>query len=167
MSEVLVKRSDKVAFFGVMDNTVETFHRMRGFTDLGTSKNPKEYTRQYVDEDSERADVIAFSPSMSYGFDQFLDNPVHDDIVAMTDADTLGTAAVRNIIIVDMNDRTGTEPDFVYAAKKRPFTVIPDSEGTSTDAYTYSGTFKANGDTVTGTVTIDTATNVATFTADA
>lgn len=167
MSEVLVKRSDKLAFYGVpaAGGGTITYHRMRGFTDSSTSKNAKEYNRQYVDEDSERSDVIAFSPAMSYGFDQYLENPVHDDIVALTDSETLGTAAIRSIIIVDLTDSTTTGEVTTYAARKRDFAVIPDSEGDSTDAYTYSGNLKANGPITKGTVTLDAEKKIATFTA--
>lgn len=42
MTTKLVQRADKVAFMKVDD----TYHRMKGFTGLSNSKNPKEYTRQ-------------------------------------------------------------------------------------------------------------------------
>ena len=64
----LKKRSDIVAFYGIED----TFHRMRGFTEGSISKNPKEYSRQYIDEDGEQTDVVGYSPSMSYAFDSSL-----------------------------------------------------------------------------------------------
>ena len=44
----LVQRADKVAFY--KPKTGEKYFRMKGFTGLSISKNPKEYTRQYVDE---------------------------------------------------------------------------------------------------------------------
>lgn len=53
----LVKRSDKKAFIGVTKNTTTTFHRMKGFTQISTSKNPVEYSRKYVDMDFEISDV--------------------------------------------------------------------------------------------------------------
>lgn len=167
MSEVLVKRSDKLAFYGVpaAGTGTITYHRMRGFTDSSVSKNAKEYNRQYVDEDSERSDVTGFSPAIAYEFDQYLDNPVHDDIVALTDNETLGTAAVRSIIIVDLTDSTTTGEVTTYAARKRDYTVIPDSEGGSLDAYTYSGNLKSNGPVAKGTVTLDADKKIATFTA--
>lgn len=81
MSEILVSRSKKVMFYGVPDSTGENviFKRMKGFTDQSTSKNPKEYARQYVDELFEQTDVVGYSPSTSYGFDQYAGNTVHDD----------------------------------------------------------------------------------------
>lgn len=50
----LVNRSQRVAFMNT-DTTGGTakFERMTGFTSMTNAKNPKEYSRQYVDEDSE------------------------------------------------------------------------------------------------------------------
>ena len=49
----------------------EVFNRMRGFTTLSGSKNSIEYSRQYVDEEFETTDVVGFSPSVDFGFDQY------------------------------------------------------------------------------------------------
>jgi hypothetical protein len=38
---------------------------------------------------------------------------------------------------------------------KRDYAVIPDSEGGSMDAYTYTGNFRSKGEKVTGTATTD------------
>jgi len=167
MSEKLVQRSQKLAFYGIptAEGATVTYTRMRGFTDASTSKNAKEYTRQYVDESAERSDVIGFSPSISYAFDRYTDNAVHTDIVELTDGEYTGSDAIRSILIVDMTTSTGTDTTTTYDAIKRDFTVIPDSEGSSLDAYTYSGTFKANGDKETGTAVLDTDKGTATFTA--
>ena len=152
MSEKLVKRSDKIAFFGVLgvdDSYVYT--RMTGFTDMSVSKNPKEYARQYVDEAFEQTDVAGYSPSIGYGFDQYDGNTVHEDIVKIADDELVGSQAVRPIIIVNLT-KEGT-PDDSFLAVKRDFAVIPDSEGHSTDAYTYSGNFKVKGEKIKGTAT--------------
>ena len=74
----LVQRSKKVAFYKVGDK----YERMTGFTSMSKSSNPKEYSRQYVDEDGEVTDVTGYSPSIDYAFDQYENNAVHDDIVA-------------------------------------------------------------------------------------
>ena len=159
----LVKRHQKVAYYGVPASTgsTVTFTRMQGFTSLSTAKNPKEYSRQYVDEAFEESDVVGYSPSMSYAFDQHKGNTVHDDIVKITDDELTGDDVVREIVLVDLTEKTGD----AYAARKRSFSVIPDSEGGSNDAYTYSGTFKTKGSSVKGTATIDDSTNTLTFTA--
>lgn len=147
MSDVM-KRHEKVAFYGVPTGVDGgfTFHRMKGFNTLSVSKNAKEYTRQYIDEAFEQTDVVGYSPSMSFGFDRMPGNAAHDDIVAIFDGEKLGSEAARPIVIVDMTSKEKT-------AQKRDFSIIADSEGDSTDAYTYSGTFKANSETVNGTAT--------------
>lgn len=145
----LMKRSDKVAFYGIKatEGNTYTYHRMQGFTDMSTSKNPIEYSRQYVDEDFEQADVVGYSPSIAYGFDQFAGNAVHEDIAKISDDELLGTDAIRPIVLVDLTKASGVN------AVKRDFAVIPDSEGDSTDAYTYSGNLKVKGDKIKGTAT--------------
>lgn len=160
MSNTLVKRSDKVAFYGIKaeQGNTYTYHRMQGFTDMSTSKNPIEYSRQYVDEDFEQADVVGYSPSIAYGFDQFAGNAVHEDIAKISDDELLGSAAIRPIVLVDLTKASGVN------AVKRDFAVIPDSEGDSTDAYTYSGNLKVKGDKIKGTATSADGWKTITFT---
>lgn len=160
MSNTLVKRSDKVAFYGIKSEQGDTYtyHRMQGFTDMSTSKNPIEYSRQYVDEDFEQADVVGYSPSIAYGFDQFAGNAVHEDIAKISDDELLGSAAIRPIVLVDLTKASGVN------AVKRDFAVIPDSEGDSTDAYTYSGNLKVKGDKIKGTATSADGWKTITFT---
>lgn len=167
----MVKRSDKVAYLGITTTngttTTTTYHRMTKFTSMGISKNPKEYTRQYVDEDFERNDVVGYNTSIAYAFDLEQDNPVHKDLAGIADNELIGPAAVRDIVVVDYSDETtvvGT-----YTAYKQSFSVVPGSEGDSTDVYTYTGTLKKYGEKITGTATPDTTKGVAivTFTPDA
>lgn len=160
----LAKRSDKVAFFGIGAPNAESYVRMKHFTEMSTSKNPSEYSRRYVDEAFDQTDVTGYSPAISYGFDQYVGDTVHDDIVDISDNEKLGTDAVRSIVIVDFTKPVGAGNN-TYEAKKRDFAVIPDAEGNSNDAYTYSGTFRSKGAVVTGTATVEGDT--ATFTAGA
>lgn len=144
----LMKRSGKVAFYGVPSTTEAgepKFVRLKGFTDMSQSKNPAEYTRKYVDEDFEQTDVTGYSPSISYTFDRYAGNAALDDIVKITDGEFTGNAAVRDIVIVDMKTKK---------AVKRSFAVVPDTEGDSTDAYTYSGNLKVKGEKILGTATL-------------
>ena len=143
----LKKRSDIVAFYGVGDK----YYRMRGFTEVSVSKNPKEYSRQYIDEDGEQTDVVGYSPSMAYNFDSYVGNQVHEDIAKIADDESVGLDAVRTILIVDTTSTGTTENS--YKAIKRDYAVIPDTEGDGTDAYTYSGTLKAKGSKETVDVT--------------
>ena len=125
MARELVKRSDKVSFLGCLDNGTETFNRMRGFTTLSGSKNSIEYSRQYVDEEFETTDVVGFSPSISFGFDQYTDDPAHEEMVEILDGEYTGTQARRNIVTVDFSQPTTGG----YKAVKREYAVIGDAEG--------------------------------------
>jgi len=156
----LVKRSDKVSFFGNMNTGTETFNRMRGFTTLSGSKNPSEYSRQYVDEEFETTDVTGYSPSIEFGFDQYSGDLVHDEMVAILDGERTGTEARRNIVTVDFSQPVG---EGTYKATKREYAIIGDSDGDSMDAYTYSGTFRATGSRIEGTATLNSDSSVATF----
>ena len=161
MARTLVKRSDKVSFLGCVDNGTETFNRMRGFTSLSGSKNPSEYSRQYVDEEFETTDVTGYSPSIDFGFDEYTEDEVHNELVTILDGEKTGTEARRNIVTVDFSKPvTGGG----YEAVKREFAIIGDSEGDSTDAYTYSGTFRSTGSRIEGTATVNSDGSVATFT---
>lgn len=154
--DTILKRSDKKAFYGIPasgGSGTPTFTRMRGFTEFSISRNPTEYSRRYVDEDSERTDVTGYSMSCSYAFDEFSGDEVHADIIAITDGEKVGADAQRDIVLVDFSK---TAAGGGYEAVKRTFSVIADSEGDSTDAYTYSGNMRATGAVIKGTATIDT-----------
>lgn len=160
MPRTLVKRSDKVSFLGCLDNGTETFNRMRGFTTLSGAKNSIEYSRQYVDEEFETTDVVGFSPSMEFGFDQYTDDPAHEEMVEILDGEYTGTSARRNIVTVDFSQPTTGG----YKAVKREYAVIGDAEGDSMEAYTYSGTFRSTGKRIIGTATVSADGTTTTFT---
>lgn len=161
MARSLVKRSDKVSFLGCVNEGTETFNRMRGFTSLSGSKNPSEYSRQYVDEEFETTDVTGYSPSIDFGFDEYTEDEVHNEIVTILDGEKTGTEARRNIVTVNFSKPvTGGG----YEAVKREYAIIGDSEGDGTDAYTYSGTFRSTGSRIEGTATVNSDGSIATFT---
>lgn len=157
----IAKRSDRLAFFGVIENSETVYKRMRGFTELSIKKNPVEYSRRYIDEVSERNDVVGYSPAISYSFDEFSNDAVHMDIVKIADDELVGADAVRSIVLVDLASADG---DGVCTAVMRNWSVIPDSEGDDTDAYTYSGTLKANGDITKGSAVSEDNWQSCTFT---
>jgi len=157
----LIKRSDKVSFLGCVSDGEEQFNRMRGFTTLSTSKNATEYSRRYVDEEFETTDVTGYSPSIDFGFDQYINDAVHTEMVEILDNEKLGTEARRNIVTVDFSKEAG---EGSYNAVKREYAIIGDSEGDSMDAYTYSGTFRATGKRIVGSATVDETGAIATFT---
>ena len=161
MARTLIKRSDKVSFLGCLEGSTETFNRMRGFTTLSGSKNSIEYSRQYVDEEFETTDVVGFSPSMDFGFDQYTDDAAHEEMVEILDGEYTGTEARRNIVTVDFSQPTTGGK---YKATKREYAVIGDSEGDSMEAYTYSGTFKATGKRIVGEATVSADGTTLTFT---
>lgn len=147
----MIKRSDKKLFYGVPgEDGAVSFVRARYFTEASVSKNPKEYTRLYVDEATERTDVIGYSPSISYAFDEHKGDPVIEDIIKISDGELLGTDARRELVQVDFSSPV----DNGFKAVKRTFAVIADSEGGSADAYTYGGTFKAVSKKTVGVATI-------------
>ncbi len=134
----LVTRPKKLAFWQLPNGS---FQRMEGFTDLGYSQNPKEYSRQYVDEEFERTDITGYSPSISYSFDRYTGNEVLEDIVKITENEYIGDLMKRTIVTVDLSNGTAT----TAPAKMRDYAVIPDTNGDTTDCLTYSGNFKTKG----------------------
>ena len=141
----LVQRTGKVAFYRVKGESI--YRRMEGFTSLSNAKNPKEYSRQYVDEDFERTDITGYSASISYAFDKYKNNAVLDDIVNITENELIGQDMVREILVVDMTTSNSSNGSVYTAnAKIRQYSVIPDTDGDSTDCLTYSGTFKTRGE---------------------
>lgn len=75
-----------------------------GFTQLSESKNPKEYSRQYVHEKTERTDVVGYAPSLAYSVDVYDDDPVIAKIVEVTDKELIGTDAQVEIVAVNTWD---------------------------------------------------------------
>jgi len=145
MVGTLQLRSDIVAYLAIPDSTVTPggyrYLRMQGFTSFSISKNPSEYARQYVDEQQEQTDVTGYSPSIAFGFDKYVGNEVHDYLAEIIDNEVVGTAAVVQILTIDMT-RDGTTEDNAFI---RPYAVIADTEGDSMDAYTYSGNLRTKG----------------------
>ena len=128
---------------------------------ISKSKNATEYSRTYVDEDGEVTDVTGFSEEISYAFDLYAENLVHEKIVKITDDELTGDEALVKILIVDFSKPSGSG----YEARLRTYSTVPDTEGDSTDAYTYSGTFRKNSNMTKGIATLNSDNTVATFTA--
>lgn len=161
----IVKRSDKVAFFGVKSQNTTTYKRMTGFTAISKSQNPVEYTRQYVDMPFEESDVVGYSPSISIAFDQHTANDVHDDIIKIFDGELCGDSALREIIVVDFTKEAEDDPGS-FVAKKRTYALIPESEGENLDRYDYTATLRTKGEAISGTATSDDGWKTCTFTED-
>ena len=154
------ERHKMLAFYGVPSSGTAgyVFTRMHHFTQLATSKNPIEHNRKYVDEATQRNDVVGYDTSIAYGFDKYIGDTVLTDIMNIHTKEKTGSDAIRPIFVVDTADGTAT---------MRSYAVIPGSEGDDANIYTYSGTFKANGELTCGTATSTDNWATATFTAEA
>ena len=161
--EELVKRNGKVAYMDISTTSVANFQRMRKFTEISKSKNATEYSRTYVDEDGEVTDVTGYSEEISYAFDLYKGNLVHQKLVDITDNEKTGNDALVKILTVDFSKPVGSG----YEARLRTYSVVPDTEGDSTEAYTYSGSFRKNSGFTIGIAVISEDGLTATFTATA
>lgn len=127
-----------------------------GFTAFPEAKNPKEYTRKYVNYKTEKTDVIGYSPSVSYSCDCIAGDPCVDEIVEITDKEYIGTDTHRNIVSVNCWKPVNDAGEF--EASMRTYAIIPDTKGDGTDALIYSGTMKAVSDQIDGTFNRETKT---------
>ncbi len=157
-----LKRSDKLAFLSVSDGDSVTCHRLKNFTEFSVSKNPVNYSRQYIDEDFERNDVVGYAPSIAYSFDYDNSNEAHKEIVKITDNELCGDKALVEMVFVDL---ASSKDGAAATAVKRAWSAIPDKEGSDTNTYNYSGTFRANGEKVFGTATSSDNWQTCTFSA--
>lgn len=124
-----------------------------GFTTLKESKNPKEYTRKYVNMKTEKTDVIGYSPSIEYTLDVYSNSPVVEDFVTIADEEKIGNDAIRTIVNVN---KWKADADGKCYAVKRDYAIIPSDKGDGTDALIYSGTMKAASDLIVGKFDPDT-----------
>lgn len=122
-----------------------------GFTSLKESKNPKEYSRQYVNESTERTDVVGYATQIEYSLDTYTENAAIEKIKDITDNEKVGTDAQVEIVNVNLWNDTGSSSAHAYEAFKRNYAVIPDAKGDGVEALVYSGSFKAVGDITKGT----------------
>lgn len=153
----LVSRSELRSYMNVSTGDVAAVYELigEGFTSLTEAKNPKEYSRQYIHEKTERTDVVGYAPSLDYSVDIYTNNPVIKRIREITDKELIGSDAQVSIVNVEIFS-DGTVDKTKCVAYERKYAVIPDSKGEGVEALVYTGTFKAVGDIVPGTFNIDT-----------
>lgn len=162
----IVGRHQRVAFMNVSTGKeAANYQRMTGFTQITNSKNPKEYSRQYVDRESEDTDVVGYSPAISYSFDRHTNTPVHERIAKVHDGELTGSDALVDVVIVDFFATSGAEG--TYVARKRTYAIIPDADGDGTDALIYTGSLKSKSDIEEGTATVSEDGKTATYAAPA
>ncbi len=160
MANDLIMRYQWEAYMGCLTAgtggaTTETFNLIgEGFTSFPENKNPKEYSRKYVNYKTEKTDVIGYAPSIEYSADCISDDPVVQEIVKIHDGELVGNDTHRNVITVNRWE----ESDGVCPAYKRAYAIIPGNKGDGTDALVYTGAMKAVGDIIPGTFTIATKT---------
>lgn len=148
MASKLVARAELLSYMNVGDGTTAQYELIgEGFTSMSESKNPKEYSRQYVHERTERTDIIGYAPSIAYSVDTYTENPVIAKIRQVTDEELIGTDAQVDIVNVNMFEGSAGS----YTAYKRTYAIIPDAKGDGVEALIYSGNFRAVGDVVKGT----------------
>lgn len=146
MAEVtrkLVARAKKVAYANTGTVDVPIWTRMKGFTSLPKTKEAIEYTRQYVDELMETTDTVGMSESQDFEFDKYTNDAVHIKIAKVFDEELIGDDANLEIMVVDYTPTLDGTVATEFDALKRTYSIIPDTEGDGTEAYKYSGTFKA------------------------
>lgn len=111
MSEVatskLVNRSEVRSYMDTSTTGQPSFALMgEGFTSLSESKNPQEYSRKYVHENTERTDVVGYAPSLAYSVDVYTNNPVIKRITDVTDKELVGNDAQVDIVTVELYNGT-------------------------------------------------------------
>lgn len=144
----LIKRSQWRAFMNTGTSASPVFNLMgEGFTQLDESKNPVEYSRKYIHEDSERTDVVGYAPSLDYSVDTHSGEPAIEKIVDVHENEYTGNDAQVEIVSVNMFEAGASSGS--YVAYKRTYAIIPGSKN-GDNALVYSGTFKACGDKVKG-----------------
>lgn len=144
----LVGRSKRVAFMNVGTSEEPKFVRMQGFTNLNEQKSPTEYSRRYVDEETQRSDVTGYATGQAFSFDRYSPFSVHQKLADIIDGEKIGTDTHVEIVTVDLFSDGEAK-----MARKRTYSVVPDSTGDGTDALIYSGTFKAVSKIEKGTAT--------------
>lgn len=159
----LVRRSQRVAFYGVPSDSgeVTNFNRMEHFTTITEGKNPTNYERQYVDKDTQDSDVTGYGTTLEYGFDHHIDDVVLKDLAAIQDDELKGET--RDIVVVDMFDKGDSTTENEYVARKRTYSVLPDSSGDGTDALQYSGSFAVKTSIVKGYAVVSADGKTCTF----
>lgn len=144
----IVLRANYLPFLEcISDDGTSTFNRMEGFTSFGESKNPEEHESAYVDETTKRTNIISYSSSFGYTFEEYENHPVHEEIIKIEGNEVTGKGAVRRVIVVNINTSTGSGNGKLKAmARIRPYTIIPGSSAEGQGVMTHSGNFKSNGE---------------------
>lgn len=115
-----------------------------GFTEFTENKNPREYSRQYINETVERTDIVGFASSVTYAFDVYENDKVQKTLLDMTCREAIGEDAVVTIVTAFLYKNT--ENAKCVEAIRRKYTVCPSKLGNGMDALICAGTLRAYGD---------------------
>lgn len=154
------KRSDVVNFMGLTADATE-YIRMKGFTSAEDSTNVETDETKYVDEKNKRKRTTGYATEKSYEADRIVGNKIHDLLAEVQELEK--TDVNVPIVTVDFN-KEGTTAN-TYKARRRLYSVIPDSAGGDENKYTISGTLGANGEIEEGEATSSDNWKTCTFTA--
>ena len=147
---MLAMRAQLAHYMNTGAEGTPTYSRIgEGVTDFTESKNAQEYTRQYIDDQSETTDVVGYSPSVAYSADIYTDDPVCQKLVAVTDGELVGNAAQVDVVTANEYEIEGEAT--TCTAYKRTYSVVPDQKGGGVQALVYTGTLRAVGDQTVGT----------------
>lgn len=103
--------------------------------------------------------------NVDYEFDLYMNDAVQKKLATITDDELLGSDAQVTVVVVDLFDEK-TGESTTCTARKRDWSVIPDTEGDGTDALIYKGSLKAAGEIIKGTATTTDIWQTCTFTAE-
>ncbi len=142
------KRSDVVNFMGLTADATE-YIRMKGFTSAPDSTNAETDETKYIDEKNKRKRTTGYATEKSYEADRIVGNKIHDLLAEVQELEL--TDVNVPIVTVDFNKQGKTSG--TYRARRRLYSVIPDSAGDDENKYTISGTFGANGEIERGEAT--------------
>lgn len=144
--KILVGRHERVAYGNV--GSEDKFFRMKGFTAADTKSETKTYDRKYIDEKTVRTDTTGVSSSIGYELDLYSDNYILEKIERVHHDELIGSDADITIVVVDFYRPIEGKAN-TYQARKRKFTIVPDTAG-GEDAYTLKGEFKSKSELIKG-----------------
>ena len=142
MDNKIVMRCEYASFMDCILLSPHAFKLIgEGFTSFPESKNPKEYTRKYINYKTEISDVIGYAPSVEYAVDCISGDPCVEEIVHIHEHELLGSDTHRDVVNVNLwkgiatyaqtsdeeivegktyYTRSGTAPNYTYTPVTNP-----------------------------------------------
>jgi len=155
----IYNRHDIVNFMGLTADA-EEYLRMKGFTSAEDSTNVETDETKYVDQKNKRKRTTGYASEKSYEADRIVGNKIHERLAQVQELEE--TDVNLPVVTVDFNKESTTKGTFY--ARRRLYSVIPDSAGGDENKYTISGTLGANGEIEEGEATSTDGWKTCTFT---